>query len=97
MLARLVADHCGIARCYRNDLSFDETVRRHASKPQAAECGPDTMRGWWLDADPLPGIGEHPFGTDVSLDDATAQVLHDCEWTASSRMQPTPADLRRRS
>lgn len=80
MLARLVADHRGITCCYRYDLTFDETARRHASKPQAAEYGPEMMRDWWLAADPVPGIAEHLFGPEVSIDEATARVLRDCGW-----------------
>ncbi len=78
MLTRLVADHSGITHCYRFDLDFDETVRRHAGKPQAAEYGADTMRGWWRSDDALPGVGEQIIGPDASLADTTARVLSDC-------------------
>lgn len=84
MLARLVADHRGVTRCYRFDLDFDETVRRHASKPQASEYGAETMSGWWRDGDDLPGVDEHLFGPAVSLVDATAQVLADCRWNSQT-------------
>lgn len=80
MLAQLVADHSGVTRCYRFDLDFAETVRRHSTKPQASEYGADTMRGWWRDADRLPGVDEHLIGPAVSLADATDQVLDACGW-----------------
>ena len=80
MLTQLLGDHRGITSCYRYELSFDETARRHISKPQASEYGPDTMREWWLDTDALPGIEEHIFGAEVSIADATDQVLSDCSW-----------------
>ena len=85
MLAELLADHRGVSRCYRYELSFEETARRHTGKPQAAEYGPTMMREWWLDIDPIPGASEHMFGPDVSLDDATTQVLHDCGWTTPAK------------
>jgi chloramphenicol 3-O-phosphotransferase len=59
-------------------------VRRHAGKPQAAESGADTMRGWWRSDDALPGVGEQIIGADASLADTTARVLSDCRWTISS-------------
>jgi len=82
MLTQLLADHRGITHCYRYDLRFHETVRRHASKPQATEYGPDTMLDWWLDADPLPGVIECSHGPEVSLIDAASRVLMDCGWIA---------------
>lgn len=80
MVTRLLADHRGLSRCYRYQLDFDETVRRHAGKPQAAEYGPDTLRGWWQDADLLPGVTEHVITAADSLDGATARILRDCGW-----------------
>lgn len=85
MLTRLLADHRGITRCYRYDLGFNETARRHASKPQAAEYDADRMRDWWLDQDPLRGVAECKLGPDVSLNEATARVLHDCAWTPTEQ------------
>lgn len=89
MLTQLLTDHRGVTRCYRYELSFDETTRRHATKPQAAEYGPDTMRDWWLDTDPLPGTTERILDATLSLDDTTRQVLHDCGWTPAAG-QETP-------
>ena len=82
MLTQLLADHRGVTRCYRYELSFAETARRRTSKPQAAEYGPDTMLDWWLDTDPLQGVNECSLGPQVSLVDATTRVLSDCEWIA---------------
>jgi len=82
MLTQLLADHRGTTRCYRYELSFEETARRHSRKPQAAEYGPDTMREWWIGTDPLPSITECPFDQDVSLAAATNQILGDCGWLA---------------
>ena len=84
MLSQLIADHRGTSRCYRFELDFDETVRRHAGKPQAAEYGADTMRDWWRDADPLPGLCERVIAADMSLAGATAQILRECAWEAGS-------------
>ena len=55
MLTRLVADHRGTTRCYYFDVGFDETVRRHATRPQADDFTPDEMRSWYVGHDVLPG------------------------------------------
>ena len=80
MLAQFVSHHRGTTRCSRYELDFAETVRRHAGKPQAAEYGPDRMRGWWREADPLPGVPEEVIGAHVSLDDAVVRVLRSGGW-----------------
>jgi len=83
MLTRLLSDHRGLSRCYRYDLSFEETARRHASKSQADAYGPEKMREWWRDDDPLPDVSEQVFDNDLSLAAAKAQVLADCGWEAA--------------
>ena len=56
------------------DVSFDETVRRHATKGTAA-FGADDMRAWWKDHDALGVDGEMPLAESLSLDDAVAVML----------------------
>ncbi|RKT09637.1 putative kinase [Streptomyces sp. 1114.5] len=46
MLARLAADHRGRSHLYYLDVDFAETVRRHATRPQAAEFSPAAMADW---------------------------------------------------
>ena len=46
-LARLNRDHLGSSHFYYLDVSLDETLRRHATRPQATEFGPDDLRGWY--------------------------------------------------
>src|ERR1700759_4854259 len=54
MLTALGADHRGRSRYYYLDVSFEETVRRHASKPQASDYGRAEMSGWYRERDLLP-------------------------------------------
>jgi predicted kinase len=58
MLARLGRDHLGATRFYYLDVSLEETVRRHATRPQAAEFTADDMRSWYRPRDLLTGIRE---------------------------------------
>jgi predicted kinase len=58
MLRRLAADHRGRTTFVYLDVPFEETVRRHATRPQAQEFTPDDMRGWYGSSGPLGTPGE---------------------------------------
>lgn len=75
MLTGLVRDHTGPTACFYYELSFEETVRRHATKPQAAEYGADTMRGWYRERDLIPALNETILGPEVSLDHAVSLMM----------------------
>jgi len=80
MLRRLAADHLGLTRCYRYRLSFDETLLRHQTKPQAAEYGAELMRPWFREDDAIAGLDEQVFDASVSLDDAVQTILDAHDW-----------------
>lgn len=82
LLRQLITDHRGVSRCYRYDVSFEGTVRRHATKPQAkaSEFGEAEMRQWWRDADPLTGTDEAVIDAESSLAGSVRRVLADCDW-----------------
>lgn len=80
VLRGLIADHRGTTRCYRYDLTFEETLRRHATKVWAAEFGEAEMSSWWRDADPLVGVDEMLIGPTSSLEQSTRRILRDCGW-----------------
>jgi len=80
MLRRLLTDHRGWSRCYRYDLTFEETLRRHTTKPKAAEFGETQMRRWWRDADPLTEIAESIIDQGPALSDSVSRVVADCGW-----------------
>ncbi|NYI68550.1 hypothetical protein BJY26_002856 [Spelaeicoccus albus] len=81
MLRQLIEDHLGVTRCYRYEVSFDETLRRHATKPDADEFGETEMRQWWRDSDELTGADEALIPAEYSLTDGVLRVLDDCGWT----------------
>jgi hypothetical protein len=80
MLRQLLADHRGVSRCYRYDVSFEETLRRHSTKAKSTEFGEAEMRKWWCDADPLIGTDEAIIGPDSTLNASVRRVLADCHW-----------------
>jgi hypothetical protein len=53
------------------------TLRRHATKPQAAEYGPADMRNWYRDLDLLPSAAEHIVPADMSLDETVHRIMTD--------------------
>ncbi|MFB7619615.1 AAA family ATPase [Kitasatospora sp. NPDC056181] len=77
MLARLAADHRGRSFLYYLDVDFEETVRRHATRPLAAEVSPEQMAGWYQAHDVLPGGLEHVISRHSTLDDTVGRILAD--------------------
>jgi hypothetical protein len=82
-LPRLVSDHRGASRCYIYDLPFEETVRRHATKPVAAAFGQAEMRMWYRGFEPIADLDEIVITADDSLDVTVARILEDC-WPSAS-------------
>lgn len=81
MLTGLAADHRGRSHLYYLDVDFDETVRRHATRPLAAEVSPERMAGWYRARDLLPGGLEHVIGQESSLDATVERILTDTALT----------------
>jgi hypothetical protein len=59
MLTALREGHQGTTGLYYLHVPFEETLRRHATKPQAAEYGEAEMSAWYRELDLLPGGVEH--------------------------------------
>lgn len=62
---------------YYYDLPFEETLRRHQTKPNRKEFGEAEMRRWWLGKDLLPNIAEKIFTPELSLEDAVERICRD--------------------
>jgi thymidylate kinase len=67
MLDSLRCDHPGPAHFYYLDVPFEETIRRHATRPQASEFGRDEMHSWYRERDLLPGRIERLIPQPVHL------------------------------
>jgi hypothetical protein len=83
MLRRLRDDHRGLTRCYLYDLTFEETLRRHLTRPQASDFGETEMRAWWSGYQPVPGLDEAVVDANDSLDATVTRIIDDC-WPAPS-------------
>jgi hypothetical protein len=75
MLTALIADHAGRSRAYCLDVPWAETLRRHATKPQAAEYGEREMRAWYRERDLLPGGIEQVISDWSSLDETVRRIM----------------------
>ena len=92
MLCRLLDDFQGEKLIYYFDVSFEETVRRHATKPNAHEFGELEMSQWWKDQDVLNMPDEQRIGEQLSqaeivdLIHRDVLVLSEGANTSASRM-----------
>lgn len=64
---------------YYFDVSFEETLRRHETRPQRTLFGPEHMRDWWLDHDLLTVIPEAIIPESSTLDETVARIIRDIE------------------
>jgi predicted kinase len=79
MLAELQRDHLGLSRFYYLDVTMDETLRRHALRPQASEFGPDDMRSWYRPRDLLASVQEHVIPETTTIGQTVALILKDTQ------------------
>jgi hypothetical protein len=74
MLAGLHRDHAGLSRFYYLDVGWPETLRRHATRPQAAEFGPSQMREWYRPRDLLTAVPEQVISETSTLEQTAARI-----------------------
>jgi len=77
MLRCLVRDHVGVSTAYLWDVPLEETVRRHATKPVAADFGEAELREWYHPRHLVPGLDEVVLGAEVTADAALARIRGD--------------------
>ena len=75
MLRQLLNDFQGDKLVYYFDISFEETMRRHATKPNAHEFGELEMRQWWKEKDYLDFENEFLIRNDTSQEDIINMIL----------------------
>ncbi|MGW0538113.1 AAA family ATPase [Streptomyces sp. NPDC003032] len=80
MLQDLVRAHRGVTRCYYLDIAFEETLVRHATKPDLQYLEQVTehhLRDWYRERDLLPDRMETVVGATSTLDETVQQILRD--------------------
>jgi hypothetical protein len=79
MLRALRDDHRGRTRWYWFDVSLEETLRRHATRPQSREFGADAMRSWYRARDPLHVVTETLVPEAWTIDQTVDRILADLQ------------------
>ena len=62
---------------YYWDIPFEETVRRHSTKPNRNDFGEDDMRRWWKEKDYLDMIPQTMIDKDMSVEEAVELIHRD--------------------
>lgn len=68
---------------YYYDISFEETLRRHLTKPNCNEFGEEAMRSWWKEKDYSNMLKEKKVGELQSKEDIIQEILHDIQKSMS--------------
>jgi predicted kinase len=79
MLTDLCRGHRGRTAVFYFDLPWEETLRRHAERPQAPEFGADDMKQWWVPRDLLGVAGERVITQELSLAETVELVARELE------------------
>ncbi|MCM3920184.1 hypothetical protein ND748_00555 [Frankia sp. AiPs1] len=74
MISSLLRAHRGRSFVFYLDVSLEETLRRHATRPQSAEFSGQDMRGWYLPRDLLGVDCEQVVPEHFSLDRTVAFI-----------------------
>jgi predicted kinase len=77
MLMALIDEYQGLTCCYYFDVPFDETLRRHATKPLAGNYGAAEMKAWYRALDLLPGGVEHIIPAEMPQDEIVRRIMAD--------------------
>ncbi|SDX97061.1 AAA domain-containing protein [Saccharopolyspora shandongensis] len=77
MLHKLRQDHLGRSVFYYFDVTWDETLRRHKTRPQAEEFGVDEMRKWYRAGDQLGFAEEQNIPQGSTLDATVHRIVHE--------------------
>lgn len=58
------------------DLPFEETLQRHATKPNKADFGEQDMRRWWREKDFINIIPERIITKDLSISNTVDMIYN---------------------
>ena len=94
-LHKLINGHPGPARVLWMDVSFDETLRRHAGRSDLAHVSAEMMRAWYTKLDLLGVPGEQVVVETSSVEDTVAMILHDSGLAEAAAQSPCPLVCRR--
>ncbi|WP_217236782.1 AAA family ATPase [Streptomyces sp. AC555_RSS877] len=77
MLTRLRADHRGPAHAYYLHVPFEETLARHATKPDLVDVTERDLRSWYRPLDLLPDATETVIDAASSLPETVDRIMRE--------------------
>ncbi|GIE96235.1 kinase [Paractinoplanes rishiriensis] len=89
-LTALIAANPGPTHTYYLDVSFEESLTRHAARPQAADFAPDQMQEWYVPNDALSIPGERIVPESSSLPETVDFILQTSSLEAEPATAPCP-------
>lgn len=78
----IVSEYGSDIYAYYYDLTFEETLRRHQTKPNCNDFGEEDMRRWWRDKDYIGFIAEKGIDSKMTEEEAVEMILSDIGITA---------------
>lgn len=75
MLAELRTEYGDRSSWWYLDVPFEQTLQRHATKPQASAYGRAEMSAWWHEHDLLPGGFEQIITASATAEAAADQIM----------------------
>jgi len=94
-LRKLIAEHPGPSAVFWMQVSFDETLRRHAGRPDLAHLSAETMASWYAPHDLLGVPGERILAEESSVENSVSAILHDSGLAGAAALTPCPLVCRR--
>lgn len=76
MLREMVTQHRGPTHVFYLDVPLEETLRRHATRPLAAEVSADKLGEWYVQSDSLGLPGEVVLDGTADLEVTLKVILH---------------------
>lgn len=59
------------------DIPFEETLRRHETKPNKLDFGEADMKNWWKEKDYIGYLPEKILTQELTLEDAMERILEE--------------------
>ena len=78
-LFRALAGMFDSIHAYYFDVPFEETLRRHETRPQRTQFGPEHMRSWWVGHDLTDVFTEAIIPESSTLEETVARIIADVE------------------
>lgn len=79
MLRRLRDDHRGRSSYFYMDVTLDQTLRRHATRPMVKEVTPDQLREWYRSRDLLASVPERIIDESSSLQQTVDTIMREAD------------------